>query len=185
MKKKAFFFVLMLGILIPHLYSQSLYKGYIFEIGGSYSWVSYTDEIDDMMYLVNDKRTTFAVEGSFGSELFRKFYIVGSGSCLFDLFRHSNSSLNIIIPFIGFGVRYYPFNKFLQLGLDNGLTWIDFKSNINNIKTSDRSFGYGLKASIAIDFNIDLMPGFNYTISFIDSEIPHNWGIFIKIINKY
>jgi len=184
--KKGVFLFFMLGILIPHLYSQSLYRGSYWEIGGSYSWASYTKDIDLLIDLADANRKTFSIGGSLGLEYTRKYYFVVTGSCLIDLFQHSGSSINIFFPFAGFGVRRYPFYDFIQFGVDVGLTWMQVNTRINNTTASEKSFGPGIKASIAIDLEvIPILIGCEFSISKIESEYPNNLGVFIKFTDKY
>jgi hypothetical protein len=85
----------------------------------------------------------------------QNLYIVGTINGFWDSFFGSyNNQSRVTVTMYGLGTRYYPFGRFLQLGLDVGASQMRKSYEDDFVEFEDDSdFGFGAKVSAGFDFD--------------------------------
>ena len=147
-------------LLVSTAYAENTKtRGIYFEIGLGVNKISYSEEVDDAIELLDGlgaDRTTIFLDMGLGYAIGQKTYIVGSISGIGDRLSYDQDYLQLNTYLFGIGIRYYPFYKGLQLGADVGIGKMVMSSSDETIDNTTSDNGFGSKLTIAYDFDSTL-----------------------------
>jgi hypothetical protein len=125
----------------------------MFEVGGGPALISYGSLADAYFSAAQSygaDRSQLFIDLDAGYALGKKLYLTGGIDGGGDRFSQGSSYIQINSYLYRIGLRYYPFETGLLLGLDGGAARLVISSNVGIGSTSD--WGYGAGGTIAYDF---------------------------------
>jgi hypothetical protein len=151
--KKWLFCIALFAFMAPQAFSQE--RGFYIDAGLGFGGISYSGALGKFVDSVNkaaDTRVTLDLDIlTIGWAATENLYIVGTADRVADGFSDSDGNqFQIDILMFGIGTRYYPFERFLQLGLDLGVD-ILYMPAVPVPAISDPGFGAKLFAGFDFD----------------------------------
>jgi hypothetical protein len=196
MKHKVVIGCLIFLVMGSTVFSQENEKrrgGYL-DVGIGFGGISYGEEVDDLIQLVDDNgldRFTMSLDLSVGWAVLQNLYVVGSVSGFRDRLYKSSDYMQFNTYLYGVGIKFYPLpsKKHLQLGVDLGLGKMALQLSVPGINTIASENGFAAKVSIAYDFDSTmtgpaLLLGGDLLMDFIDSETITGFSVFAKFVLK-
>ncbi|MDR1216587.1 MAG: hypothetical protein LBK25_07895 [Treponema sp.] len=174
-------------------------RGFYMDVGLGFGGASYfngdTKAITDHFKETTDTRVTADFQFlTIGWALMQDLYLVGTISGIGDIYVDTQNNMipMIAIETYGIGARYYPLpsKKYLQLGLDLGLSQMSILYDQNNQYITENSdVGFSGKLSAACDFDTT-MTGFTallggaLTMNIIENDTSLSYALFFKVAFK-
>lgn len=192
MNKKLIALVAIIGIASTFVFSQERNRGIYFDAGLGFGSVSYGEEMDQVMKLAEGlgaDRTTIVLDFSLGWAVTQKLYAVGAITGFGDRLNFDGGYMQINTYLYGLGVRYYPMEKGIQLGVDLGIGKMLMNSNeslYNNIASEN---GSGLRFTVAYDLDSTMVGpaaqlGALVLVDSIEDESIAGFGAYLNFVYK-
>lgn len=191
MKKLILVLTAGLILLAQNISAQDkLERSFYFDIGGGTGSVSYGEELDDLMKILDGSgadRTTIYADVGVGFAATEKLYIILSSAAFADGLYYQNESIIMTSVLAGAGIRYYPFVTGLQLGAEVGIGSLTVEVTGEETVESDPEIG--TKFTVAYDFDSTktgpaLQIGGSLLSSFVEDETILGAAVFAKLVIK-
>ncbi|GHU70089.1 hypothetical protein FACS189450_03990 [Spirochaetia bacterium] len=192
MKRFVILIVVFLMVVV-NIYSQTeeRRRGFYIDMGFGFGGINYLGDTNDFVDTLKEDasiRMTLDLDMiTIGWALTQNLYLVGTVAGAGDGFFDSSFNQSQINTYLfGIGTRFYPLKKYLQLGLDLGLSK---GITLYNKKIYVTENGFGGKLSVGYDFD-STMTGFSsivggsFMYSLIENESILSYMAFIKIVFK-
>jgi hypothetical protein len=178
---------------------QERRRGLYVDVGLGFGGASYFDgdtkAITDYFSKTTDTHVTADFQFlTIGWALMQDLYLVGTISGIGDVYVDTQNNQNsiVVIAMYGLGARYYPLpsKKYLQLGLDLGVSGVGIAySEDQQYLPDDSDAGFSGRLSAAYDFDTT-MTGFTallggaLTMSIIENDTSLSYTLFFKLAFK-
>jgi len=198
MKKGLVFFVF--ALIALNVSAQERDRGFYFDfgLGSDFGFgpkgINYNEALSNVKEIASNNgytRIPFYIDITAGWVLLQNLYVVGTMYGMGDfMFKNSESVEGLMIGFrtYGAGVRYYPLDRYLQIGADIGLSTTVFvaSESWNNVQTE---CGFGTKLLMAYDFNKNMTGhsfalGSVFMVNFLKDDVISAVSIFAKYVFK-
>ena len=175
-KKRIIWKFIIITLLFLNAGSIAYAQGFYIDGGISLNMSNYGTKMDEFIadcskiYSLN--RSVLGANVTSGYGIIPGLYIVGNFLYSRDLIRGFGYEINLRSTSLLAGVRWYPFksNRFLQLGLEAGPSWLSLKNNIGI--PDNTGLGIGINSLVGIDFKSSFdSPPFQFCINFLYSNI--------------
>ncbi|MDR2757841.1 MAG: hypothetical protein LBB78_00505 [Spirochaetaceae bacterium] len=193
--KRSFLFGFLLFLVSTSLiFAQERKRGFYVDIGLGFGGISYfggnTKTIADSFNKTANIHMTLDLSLlTIGWALTQNVYLVGTIAGVGDgYFDSQMNQSQLSIAMYGIGAKYYPLpsKKYLQLGLDLGVSTLGI---LQNNKTSTSDPGFSTRFSAAYDFDSTMtgftgMPGGALMMNIIGNDVSLSYTLFFKLAFK-